>query len=236
MVYLWRDLKTKSAMKRTIQPPKPKDVTNRVPLAEGSGDMHRPSFLDKLKSGFFEGREDLPHPKRGGAHILFKNDFMRQVYYLARLGARDSDIAEFFGVSNRTIDLWKSTNHEYKEAWQEGHWMFGMKVGETLGQRALGYDYTEVEHSQHVDRQGNIRDLVKTSHKHMAPDTVAIIFYLKNRFRDTWADVNKTEIDARMNVDITKRLEMVNLTEEERKMIKSIAIKSISPIHGVTNN
>jgi hypothetical protein len=145
-------------------------------------------------------------------------------------------MAAFFGVQGITVDKWKERNPDFREAYTEGHWMFGMKVGETLGQRALGYDYTEVEFSQHVDRQGNIRNLKKTTHKHMAPDTVAIIFYLKNRFRESWADVNKMEVESRLAIDITKKLDMVSLTDAERQMIKSIAIKNISPIHGVSDN
>lgn len=222
-------------MKRTSKPGKPRNITNPQPLVDKGNNMDNPSFLKKLESGVFD-HEIEREPGKGGPPLKFRNDFMRQVYYLARLGARDVDIAAFFGVQVITVDKWKQFNKDFHEAYSEGHWMFGMKVGETLGHRALGYDYVEVEHSQHVDRQGNIRNLKKVTHKHMAPDTVAIIFYLKNRFRDSWADVNKTEIDTRLNIDITKKLDMTTLTEEERTMIKSIAIKNISTLHGVTNN
>jgi hypothetical protein len=211
-----------------------KEIENVAPLGEQACDLDHPEFVEKLKSGFFEGREDLPYPKRGGPHIKFRNDFMRQVYYLAKLGAREVDICQFFGVQRRAVDQWKADNKDFREAWDEGHWIHGMKIGETLGQKALGYDYTEVEYSQHVDRQGNIRDLKKVTHKHMPPSDVAIIFYLKNRFRDLWMDVNKTEIESRVNIDITKRLDMKVLSEEEQKIIKSIALKSIIPQHGVS--
>jgi hypothetical protein len=211
-----------------------KEVENASPLAGEACDLDNPNFVEKLKSGFFEGREDLPYPKRGGPHYKFKNDFMRQVYYLSRLGAREVDVAQFFGVQLRMVQYWKEKNKDFQDAWEEGHWLFGMKVGETLGQKALGYDYTEVEYSQHVDRQGNIRDLKKVTHKHMPPSDVAIIFYLKNRFRDMWMDVNRTEVESRVNIDITKRLDMSGLTEAEQKMIKSIALKSIIPQHGVS--
>jgi hypothetical protein len=212
-----------------------KDVTNPFPLAENQDDLNNPAFLAKVENGYFK-QPNLIHPVHGGPSFKFKNDFMRQVYYLARLGARLDDIAEFFGVNPRTVDLWKAKNADFNEAWHEGHWVFGMKVGETLGQKALGYNYTETEYSQHVDREGNIRDLKKVTHKHMPPSDVAIIFYLKNRHRDLWMDVNRTEIDTRMQVDIVKKLDMTSLNEDERKMIKSIAIKNISTTHGIANN
>jgi len=215
--------------------PKEKDIIDRFPLVKGSDGIDNPDFLDKLKKGVFD-KEDLPYPERGGPRIKFKNDFTRQVYYLARMGARICDIAEFFNVSHICVDKWKQQNVDFREAYLEGHWLFGMKVGETLGQRALGYSYTEIEKSQHVDRQGEIRDLVKTTTKHMPPDVTAIIFYLKNRFRDSWMDVHRAEIDARIDVDISKKLDMEVLTDDEKAMIKSIAIKNISSVHGVSDN
>jgi hypothetical protein len=216
---------------------KPKDITNARPLVDETEGLDNPRFMEDLEEGKFL-KPDTKFKNRFGQPVKWRNDFMRQVYYLARLGARDVDIAEFFGVNDATVDEWKRENADFREAWTEGHWMFGMKVGETLGNRALGYDYKETEYSQHVDRNGEIHDLVKVTHKHMAPDTVAIIFFLKNRFRDSWADVNRTEVEARVQVDVAKKLQdnLEHLTPEERSLVKSIAVKNISTIQGVSNN
>jgi hypothetical protein len=191
-------------------------------------------ILEKITNGDYSKPDNLV--KRGNFELKFRNDFMRQVYYLAKLGARDVDIAQFFGITISTLDSWKVKNLDFIEALKEGKWMFGFRVSETLGNRALGYDYEEVEYSQHVDRFGDIRDLKKVTQKHMAPDVTAIIFFLKNRHRDLWADVNKTEVDARYQVELSKKLDLTVLSEEERKMVKSIAIKNISTIHGVSGN
>jgi hypothetical protein len=216
---------------------KPKDVTNPQPLVDDTDDLDNPVFMDDLENGKFS-KVDTKLKSRFGQPIKWRNDFMRQVYYLARLGARDTDIAQFFGVDDRTVDMWKHDNVDFQEAWAEGHWIFGMKVGETLGHRAMGYDYKETEYSQHLDRNGEVHDLVKVTHKHMAPDVVAIIFFLKNRFRDSWADVNRTEVEARVQVDVAKKLtdNMEHLTPEERALIKSIAVKNVSTIQGVSSN
>jgi hypothetical protein len=209
-------------------------ITNTPIVSSEMADQENTKILEKIANGTYAKPDTLK--KHGNIEPKFKNDFMRQVYYLAKLGARDCDIAQFFGVDITCIDHWKTKNLDFMEALKEGKWMFGFRVSETLGNRALGYDYTEVEHSQHVDRFGEIRNLTKVTHKHMAPDVTAIIFFLKNRHRDLWADVNKTEVDARYQVELSKKMDLTILTEAEQKMVKSIAIKNISTIHGVSGN
>jgi hypothetical protein len=213
--------------KKAKEPHRPEAVTNREPLVQGAPADH-PHFVAALKGGAFEA-EDLVNGR-----MKFKNDFSRQVYYLMRLGARQQDVAEFFGVSTSTVAIWAERNEDFKQAAREGAIMFGMKVAETLGQRALGYDYTETEMAEHLDKYGRVHKLMKVTNRHMPPDVTAIIFYLKNRHRDAWADVNRVEVDA--SVEITQTLNMERLTEAEREMVRSIAIKNVSTLHGVTNN
>jgi len=203
-------------------------VLDRAPLAHSTPNNH-PMYVADVRAGAFERAELIVG--RG----LFRNEFSRQVYYLARLGARLNDIAEFFGVEKYTVETWAVKNDDFKAAMCEGQMMFGMKVAETLGQRALGYDYVETEVAEHIDKHGNIHQLTKTMHKHMAPDVTAIIFYLKNRHRGQWADVNRVEIDTQVSIDVTQQLDMTQLTEDEQAMIRSIAIKKIANTHGVTN-
>lgn len=175
--------------------------------------------------------------KKAGRIGYYKDDFLRQVYQLAKLGARDQDIADFFNVNVTTIDYWKKNKPDFMQAMKEGKTIFDIEIVETLGRRALGYEYTETEISQHVDKFGNIRDLKKVSHKKMAPDVTAIIFWLKNRQRQFWADVNKTEISATVNLNETQTLNIESkLTETEKELIRSIAIKKISALHGVSHN
>jgi hypothetical protein len=212
-----------------------RNVVTNLPLVGDTAEQNSDYFLMKRDRGDYS-KPDSTRTCGGKYAPKFRNDFMRQVYYLAKLGARDCDIAEFFGVDASTVDDWKVRNQDFLEAMQEGKWLFGFRVSETLGNRALGYDYEEVEYSQHVDRFGIVRDLVKTTKKHMAPDVTAIIFFLKNRHRELWADVNKTEVDAKYQVEFAKTLNLKVFTEDELKMMKGIVVKSISLEHGVSGN
>jgi len=210
----------------------PRNVENPHPIVPKDLDaMQHPFFKDKELRGDFD---EISRPF--SCKTVFNETFMQQVYYLAKGGFRNEDLAEFFKVSGDTINSWISKKEGFAEALHEGRWMFSLKVSETLGQRALGYDYTETETAEHVTRAGDIVTLTKKTHKHMPPDVTAIIFYLKNRQRDLWQDVNRTEIDARFQVNVSKSIETDEFSEEERKLLKSIAIKKIIPIHGQSIN
>jgi hypothetical protein len=228
-------------MERISKPKKKKknyihhrNVINTVPLEGELKGLNNSHFLDKVDSGQFDKR-NFKHVAKHGGRTKFKNDFMRQVYYLAKGGFRTIDIAEFFNVDASTIELWKQSNKEFLKAYREGTYMMGFKAVESLTQRLLGYDYVEVEKSQHLDKWGKVHELTKVVHKHMPPDVEAIKFYLKNRFKDNWSDTTRTEIEAHLQVDLAKRLDMSALSEQERNLIKSIAIKQIQQVHGISN-
>jgi hypothetical protein len=120
---------------------------------------------------------------------------------------------------------------------KRGKWEFDFLVVEQLGRRALGYDYEETETSVVHDKFGNPHTNKKTMNKKMAPDVTAIIFWLKNRQRELWSDVNKHEITATLNLNETQTINIENqLTQQERELIRSISIKKLSAIHGVSSN
>lgn len=208
-----------------------RNAVHTRPLATDLEGLNNSNFLDKVDAGLYDKREKR---RKKGTH-KFKNDFCRQVYYLAKGGFRSADIAEFFHVDITTVEMWKATNKDFLEAWREGSYMLGFKVVDSLYNRALGYDYVEFEHSQHVDRFGEIRDLTKKTFKHMPPEIEAIKFILKNRFKENWSDTNRTEIEAVMQIDLAKRLDLTILTDEEQHLVKSIALKQIKELHGVSS-
>ncbi len=209
-----------------------KKLFNHKPLISDEDDaaIDSPDFLKKVENKQFF------RCVANNDSIKFKNDFIRQVYYLAKLGARTCDIAAFFGVGENTVNNWQAKDPDFATAMMEGKWVFDMKVAETLGQRAMGYDYEEIEHSQHLTRGGEIKMLKKITKKHMPPDITAIICWLKNRQKELWADVNRNEIQSNVSFDITHKMDLSILTPEEQALVKSIAIKKIIPIHGVSNN
>lgn len=105
----------------------------------------------------------------------------------ARDGLTDEQLATKIGITAATLYDWKNKYPEISEALKRGKEVVDVEVENALLKRALGYDYTEerVEVSKE-----NGKKTVKTTQtvKHVAPDTTAQIFWLKNRRPDKWRD------------------------------------------------
>ena len=97
---------------------------------------------------------------------LFKPEYIEQAKKLALLGATDKDLANFFDVTEQTINNWKRDFPEFFESLKEGKEILDSKVVEPM--------------------------VVETT-KHYPPDTTACIFWLKNRQKEDWRDTQAHE-------------------------------------------
>lgn len=123
-----------------------------------------------------------------GRPSKFKPEFIEQAVKLCNLGATNREMAEFFGVQESTFHLWKIEHSEFSEALKTAKAEADSRVVESLYRRALGYSHDEVHVSNY---QGTIT--LTPIVKHYAPDTVAAIFWLKNRRPEEWRDVKAVE-------------------------------------------
>lgn len=96
--------------------------------------------------------------RKPGRPSKYREEYAEQAYRLSLLGATDEELAEFFGVSKRTISSWKETQSAFLQALRKGKDEADAKVVESLYQQALS---------------GNV---------------TACIFWLKNRQRHRWRD------------------------------------------------
>lgn len=139
-----------------------------------------------------------------------KTDFRPEYVELARnyalLGAIDDQLAAFFGVSDRTIRTWKSKHPEFAAALAEGKSAADAQVAASLFHRARGYSHPE------VDIRVVRGKVVKTPlTKHYAPDTVACIFWLKNRAPEQWRDKQDHEHTGKDGGPIETKTQVVRL-------------------------
>lgn len=102
----------------------------------------------------------------------------------ARDGLTDEQIAHNMGITRKTLYEWKAKYGDICNALKKGKEVVDIEVENALLKRALGYEYTEekVEISQKDGKK-----VVQTV-KHVAPDTTAQIFWLKNRRPEKWRD------------------------------------------------
>ena len=116
-----------------------------------------------------------------GRKSTYKKENDEQAAFLAKLGAIDKDLAEFFKVSEVTINTWKNKHPSFLEALTAGKLSANAQVKKALFQRALGYSHPETKFFCY---EGVI--LSEETTKHYPPEVAACIFWLCNREPDNW--------------------------------------------------
>jgi hypothetical protein len=131
---------------------------------------------------------------RAGAPTKYKPEYNAQAEKLCKLGATDKELADFFEVEEGTINNWKSTHPEFLMSIKNGKTLADANVAERLYQRALGFEHPSEEIKVISNGQGEGSDVVRVPvTKVYPPDTVAAIFWLKNRQKSKWRDKQDIE-------------------------------------------
>ena len=121
----------------------------------------------------------------------YRNEFVEQARKLARLGATDREVAEFFDVAESTIYLWKHKHEEFSEALKIGKEFADNRVKQSLYRKAVGYSFDSEKlfcYEGEVIRAETV--------EHVPPSDTAAIFWLKNRCPEEWRD--RHEFDTRV--------------------------------------
>jgi hypothetical protein len=131
--------------------------------------------------------------KRKSKSTKYNPELHNHIAYLAALaGMSNVLLAKELNISRSTLVLWRREYKEFDEAIQRGKDEFDdFCVVKSLKKNAFGYDYKEIH--EEFDKDGNLirKKVIK---KHQKPDTIAQLFWLKNRQRDKWKD--RWEIDG----------------------------------------
>lgn len=122
----------------------------------------------------------------------YKKEFAEQARKLCLLGATDKSLAEFFEVTESTINKWKVDHKEFSESIKKGKEIADAEVASKLFHRATGY-----EHPEDDIRSVNGEIVITPTVKHYAPDTTAAIFWLKNRKKAEWRDKQDHEVTGK---------------------------------------
>lgn len=121
--------------------------------------------------------------KKTGRPSKYQAAFDKQAAKLCRLGATDRDIADFFEVSEATLNNWKLKHPAFLESLKRSKEEADALVEQSLFRRAMGYTHPAVKFFQaggEIIRQDYV--------EHYPPDATSMIFWLKNRQPDKWRD------------------------------------------------
>jgi hypothetical protein len=153
---------------------KPKEESKRVPVAE---------------------LIPVEEPRERGRPSLYRPEFDEQAYKLCLLGATDAEMADFFGVEERTINNWKIDHPNFFQSMQRGKLIADANVSEKLYHRAIGYSHE----AEKIFNNGG--EIVRAEYtEHYPPETAAIKLWLLNRRPKDWKD--KIEVKEEININV----------------------------------
>lgn len=142
----------------------------------------------------------------GGRPTDYKDAYAGGARKLARLGATDQEIADFYEVDVRTIYRWKNTHEEFCQSLKVGKDEADDRVERSLYMKAIGYEQEEVKIFMPA---GAAEPVYAPYRAKIAPDTTAAIFWLKNRRKEQWRDKQEIENTHNLADPLTQLLETV---------------------------
>lgn len=131
-------------------------------------------------------------PKRGRP-TAYLPVYAEQARRLAMLGLTDVEMAEFFSVSERTLNTWKKAHPDFLQSLKAGKIEADTHVASSLYQSAIGgHVVTETRVQEAPD--GNITRTTET--KQVPPNVTAQVFWMKNRQPSKWRDKQEIQQDV----------------------------------------
>ncbi len=122
----------------------------------------------------------VPGPGRKSA---YQPQFAEQARKLCLLGATDKELADFFEVSETTVNNWKDAHPAFLESIRAGKIIADAEVAESLYRRATG-EFVQVEK---LVKKGEDFEAVRFK-QYIPGDPQAAYRWLLNRRRENWSD------------------------------------------------
>ena len=114
-----------------------------------------------------------------------------------RAALTEYETAQAFGISLTTLQQWLAWDPGFANVFEVAKDAADERVERALFHRAVGYQYR----SEKVvyDREDKVISK-EVKMEHVPPDKTAIIFWLKNRKRNVWRDVNQVEHQGEVSI------------------------------------
>lgn len=124
-----------------------------------------------------------------GRPTKFNDRMLQKVTELAKEGKTNEEIASTIGVHVNTIYIWQAKHKNFLEALKDGKSIADDMVEASLFRRACGYSHNAEKQFLVKNREtGEMEVKVHEYVEHYPPDTIAAIFWLKNRRPKEWRE------------------------------------------------
>lgn len=126
-----------------------------------------------------------PGKRKGGRRSDYHPEYCEEARKLCMLfGATDAQLAEYFEVSEVTINAWKRAHPEFLKSVKAGKVVADANVAHSLYQRAIGI--TIEEQKEVIGKDG--KTVVLKTIRQLPGDVQAQRFFLKNRQPSKWRE------------------------------------------------
>ncbi len=202
-------------------------MSNKPPISgKGKGVSSSPKKHAKKK---------VTPKKKRGQPTKYLPEMAEKAFILCRdCGLTDENLAKCLNVSVRTLQYWMESHEEFLQAIKKGKDAWNTNgVEKSLLKRAMGFEYEEVTREPLynavtgdpiLDEDGNHRIVVtKIVRKHMAPETAAICFWLKNRDPGRWRDKQEIEHSGKDGGPLASNLIVIPAKMDEGEWQKQVS-------------
>jgi len=128
-------------------------------------------------------------PRKRGRPSGYRAEFAAQAREMCEGGATDFEVARALGTTDRNLYRWAIEYPEFRQALKLGKDGPDDRVVRSLFEKATGYRII----TEKIFLQAGSREPIRVPFiEHVAPDTTACIFWLKNRRVLEWRDRQAT--------------------------------------------
>jgi len=136
------------------------------------------------------------------------------VEYMATAGLTDKQMAKKLEMSEAAFNLWKIEHKEFMESLKIGKARADDRVEKSLFKNAVGYNYKAHKPLTVSDgnNEGSHVEIVDYT-EHVPAQTVAQIFWLKNRRPEQWRDRQQVEHSGEINSVLSTKQKTERLSD-----------------------
>lgn len=142
------------------------------------------SMAERDEEGRFAWKERAEKRGATGRPSTYRARYAAAAAILARNGASDAQLADFFGVPQSTIHRWKIRYPSFRKAIEDGNEALTPWVERSLAHRAMGYthDSEKIFYNSAEDKVVRV-----PTREHYPPDVAAAKHWLERKGGPEWA-------------------------------------------------